>query len=303
MLGRRPLFYDAGSEESEDRPAFVRAASGVVRVGEQLCVLQDDASFIAVVGPSGRVRPIALPRRGGRRRFEEALGNRLEKLDLEAGDAVAGPDGPRLLALGSGSLPVREVAVLIDPAETGEARVLEAALLFSAFRSALGIAREQVNLEGCVVLGSTLRLFQRGTSCAAVDFDLASVVAFLEQRSGETPAARSVHRYELGDIRGVPLGFSDAAALDDGRVVFLAVAEDTDNPVDDGTILGSRFGVIEGDRVRLVPLVSSDGEPVVEKAEGLCAIPGRPGRFWVALDPDDPDRPAELCEVEVAGLD
>ncbi|MBL9021326.1 MAG: hypothetical protein JNL21_03970 [Myxococcales bacterium] len=302
ILSRRALTYTDGAQPAEDRPAHVRAASGVVRVGSRLCVLQDDAGFIATIEPDGRVDSLALPRRGGRRRFEERFGNRLTKPDLEAGDVVAGPEGPRLLALGSGSLPVREVAVLATPRPGTEIGLLDASPLFDALRSALDIPREQVNVEGCVAMDGVLRLFQRGPTSASVDFELASVVAWLDGGPSACPRGESVRRYDLGNEGGVLFGFSDAAAIGDGRVVCLAVAEDTDDPVEDGAILGSRVGIIEGAVVRLGPLLDEEDRPVMSKAEGICPDPARPGRFHVVLDPDDPDLSAELCEVEVTGL-
>jgi hypothetical protein len=63
----------------------VRAASGVVRIGGDLYIVQDDASFFAVRRADGSVSAIDLPAGpGGRRRFEVALGNKMDKLDLES---------------------------------------------------------------------------------------------------------------------------------------------------------------------------------------------------------------------------
>jgi len=304
IVGRRALHYADGACDEDDRPAFVRAASGVIQVGDDLCVLQDDASFIAVVGRDGSVRAISLPRGpGGRRRFEEALGNRLDKLDLECGVALPAAGGDVLLAFGSGSLPVREVAVLVDPRLATDAPVVDATRFYASFREALGIARATVNVEGCVIAGDRLRVFQRGPRAASVDFELAALEAWVRRgASGDAPRAVATRSYELGRAGHVGYGFSDAAALPDGRVVFLAVAEDTDDPVLDGAVLGSIVGVIDGDRVSTTPLLSSNDEFVMDKAEGIAVDPARPGRLWVTLDPDDPERPADLCEVEVLGL-
>ena len=39
------------------------------------------------------------------------------------------------------------------------------------------------------------------------------------------PAVHRIFEVHLGDVAGVPFGFTDAAVTDDGRVAFLACAE------------------------------------------------------------------------------
>ncbi|HVJ14618.1 MAG TPA: hypothetical protein VM686_04230, partial [Polyangiaceae bacterium] len=106
--------------------------------------------------------------------------------------------------------------------------------------------------------------------------------------------------YELGQRNGVPFGFTDAAALDDGRVVFCAAAEATEDPVEDGAVLGSLIGVIEPDGIRLCEIADASGSPIALKAEGIAADPSRPDRLWLVHDSDDSETPAELCAVELS---
>src|SRR5690349_10209421 len=49
MTARAPLTYAAGADAALDRPAHVRAASGIAWLGGRLAVVQDDASFVALV--------------------------------------------------------------------------------------------------------------------------------------------------------------------------------------------------------------------------------------------------------------
>src|SRR5262245_10943657 len=62
VVRRRPLVYTRGSDASLDRPTHVRAGSAMVRLGPgMLAVVQDDASFIAIVDlQRGTVDDIAL---------------------------------------------------------------------------------------------------------------------------------------------------------------------------------------------------------------------------------------------------
>ena len=57
--------------------------------------------------------------------------------------------------------------------------------------------------------------------------------------------------------------------------------------------------MISRDGVRATPLAGPSGEPV--KAEGLALDPDRHSHAWIALDPDDPDQPAMLLDVELIG--
>jgi hypothetical protein len=96
---------------------------------------------------------------------------------------------------------------------------------------------------------------------------------------------------------GSRLGFTDAVDHR-GHVFYLAAAEASANAIDDGAVLASQLGVIQGDRVRACELVI-DGAPA--KAEGIALDPRDDRRAWIAIDPDDVDEPARLYEIELVG--
>jgi len=114
---------------------------------------------------------------------------------------------------------------------------------------------------------------------------------------GAAPEAVGCTRFDLGEVDGVRLGFTDAAAVG-MRVYYLAVAEASPNAVDDGRVHGSQLGVIDGEAVRAAPL-AVDGAPI--KAEGLAFTAGSSRQAWIAIDPDDVDAAAQLCEIELTG--
>ncbi len=293
VVATRTLVYDRPEEPGEDRPAHVRAASGLAMQGSQLIVIQDDASFLAVVTPSG-VSAVKLPRGlHGRRRFEISLGNKLDKLDLESCVAI----DDELWAFGSGSLPIRDKICVV---QHGVPRVREAAPLFDRIRDLLGGA---INIEGAARVHDELWLFHRGNTGpddqgpAVIRFDLAAMRSWLAAE-GALPAITAIDGYDLGTINGVRLGFTDAIA-DGDHVLYLATAEQTPNAIDDGTIVGSQIGVINSTGVRAATLVSPEGTPV--KAEGITLDRTRPRHAWIALDCDDPDQPALLYDVELLG--
>jgi hypothetical protein len=235
------------------------------------------------------VSAIPLPRgAGGRRRFEVGLGNKAEKLDLEACVAV----GDHLWAFGSGSLPIRERIAIVDY----EARVQDAAPLYRRVRDELEASA--INIEGVAAVGTELWLFHRGNTGpedrgpAIVRFDRMELARWLEGE-GPVPEVMGSARYDLGESGGVRLGFTDAVEAG-GRVFYLAAAEAAPNAIDDGVVLGSQLGVIDGDRVRAASLS-------IGKTEGLAFDPANARRAWVVGDPDDVEQPTRLYEIELIG--
>jgi len=297
--GVRELRYDAAADANDDRPAHVRAASGLAMHHGRLVVVQDDASFFGVVGGEG-VTAMKLPRGSdGRRRFEVALGNKLDKLDLESVVSV----DDELWAFGSGSLPIRDKICRVLH---GVARVQEAAPLYARLREALDGA---LNIEGAArvqALGrDELWLFHRGNTGprdpgpAVLRLRTHDLRAWLDA-TASMPALVDVDGYSLGEVGGVRLGFTDAVA-DGDRVFYVAAAERSPNAIDDGAASGSQIGVIDvaSGSVRATMFTGLDGAPV--KAEGIALDPARPKRAWIALDPDDPEAAAPLLDVELVG--
>jgi hypothetical protein len=353
VVARRPLRYDAGADRVAGRPAHVRAGSALVEAAGRLVVVQDDASFVALIGENG-VQALEVPYApGGARIFEARLGNKPLKLDLEA--AITLPDG-RVLALGSGSRPVREHVVLLDVA-AGRARVLPLPALYAALRARSDFAGAELNVEGAALLpaagspptapaspaagslpdagsppaatlppgatrppivapsatGARVRLFNRGNGAATdalpavdatADVALADLHALLDGSDAPPPRLHDVARYDLGEVDGTRLTFTDAAVAR-GALFALACAERSPNAYDDGPVTGVALGVFEGLQpgaaLRMALLRDAAGAPFLGKAEGLWLDPADPSRALVVLDLDDPDAPAELCEVRLAG--
>ena len=94
-------------------------------------IVQDDVNVLALRDAAGRIRPRLLPWGDGRRRrFDDTLGNKAAKLDLEAG--VVLPDG-RFLALGSGSTVRRQRLVVAWP--DGRVALREGGELYELLRA------------------------------------------------------------------------------------------------------------------------------------------------------------------------
>lgn len=217
----------------------VSAASGLVRYGETLVVIADDEvglHLYALDGAPLGEQPLfdgALP--------DDPAARKRAKPDLES--LVALPDG-RLLGIGSCSKAGRDRAVLVD----GRA-IMPVEL--APLAAELARSFDRLNIEGAVALGPHLVLLTRRTGARGrntmVRLDLDRVLASL---SSSTPcidarAVVDVIDVALGDEQGVPYGFTDGTSVPDG-LVFSAVAEATDDPVDDGACVGCVIGRLDG---------------------------------------------------------
>jgi len=294
-VSRRPLRYRGGADAALDRPAYVRAASAMAWLDRELVIVQDDAAFLAIADPeTGLCEDLPLPAgAGGRRVFDASLGNKRDKLDLEA--IVV--DRGRMIALGSGGPdPARRCAVRWRRAEAPQ--VLAIPRLLDALAAAVVPADTSLNLEGAMLDGDAVVLANRGGDrCGAavspdalIRLGLAAFRAFLDDPEGAALPALDVTRCELGAIDGVPLNFTDLAP----GGLFLAAAESTDSYFDDGAVRGSVIGSIAD--LRWTPIRDEHGAIARDKVEGLA--PGRAAdHLYAVTDPDDPSRPGELLEL------
>lgn len=110
--------------------------------------------------------------------------------------------------------------------------------------------------------------------------------------------------HDLGWVLGptgepVALTFTDAARLGD-RLIYLAAAEDCEDAIADGPVVGAAIGVLEAEGGRYALLTEEDGSPSCRKIEGIALHPGGREAF-VVTDPDDEHRASELCTVTLEG--
>ena len=311
---RMPLHYAEGADAALDRPAAVRSASSLAWVPGGVAVVQDDANFIGVFDPNGaRTRAIALPPgHEGLRLFDDHRGNKAHKLDLEACVAVEHAGDTLLLALGSGSTPRREQAVLVRGWATGSPTVecVHLPQLYDALRAQRAFSGSELNVEGAIVVGDRLRLFGRGNGAprdgilpvnATCELDWTRFLAHVLDPAREpVPPLAAVVRYDLGTLEGVPLGFTDATIWRDGTL-YSAAAEESPDAVRDGRVAGSVIGVIDRAGARWAPLVEPSGRMFDGKVEGVVASRDATDRLLVVVDADDPGASSMLCTVRLRG--
>lgn len=333
VVSRAALFYRLGGDAALDRPAHVRAGSALVRLGAgRFAIVQDDASFVAVIDGVGVarsdgsraelvVRDVPLPSQDGVRQFDDTRGNKRLKLDLEA--CLALDDGALLVAFGSGSTALRERVVLVDHPGERDARVVvvEARALYAQMHAEPVFCGSELNVEGAAVSGPDVLFFQRGNGAcrderAPVDatarIDRGALVAYLRglARGHDVacPALRDVVAWDLGAIDGTRLTFTDGVSRGaDGNAerarwtAFVACAEASPDATRDGPVSGVAIGRLD-DRARVAELstvVDERGAPLLDKAEGIAFDDDDDRRAWLVVDRDDPGAPAELLELRL----
>lgn len=275
-------------------PAFLSAASGLVAAGDRFYVVADDELHLGVFPATGRapgsrhrLLPGQLPAGKAARKAAKPDFEVLVRVPRSGALARGG-----LLALGSGSRPGRRRAVFLPLDRAGEVAGVAVELDARGFYARLEAVFGTLNLEGAAVTPRGLCVLNRGrprhgdNACAWLDLD--RVLGDAGALGG--PPAR-VRRVTLGRTGGIPLCFTDAAALPDGSIVFTAVAEDAANAYDDGPCRGAAIGVLrpDGALARLAPVA-----PVL-KLEGIAVAPGSRGRrLLLVTDADDPAVPARL---------
>ncbi|MBA2349532.1 MAG: hypothetical protein H0V81_14695 [Solirubrobacterales bacterium] len=227
------------------------SASGVVRRGDHVYVIGDELLELACFrlsdpGPGTLRKALAgeLSADPGERAGQKA--------DLEALTVlppVAGAPFGTLLGLGSGSGPGRDRAfawtLTCDGGLAGEPRPIDLGPVYRL----LGEQIDHLNVEGACVMGQRLWLLHRGnhsdTPNAVAELSLADVMESVHgDQTIDVVELAAIRSYDLGELDGIEVTFSDATPLGDEVLVFTASAEAQD---DSDEIRGSVVGTIDVD--------------------------------------------------------
>ncbi len=294
---RRVRDLDLAESTREGRAPHLSAASGIVRRGSFAYVIGDDELFLAAFDLTGS-EPGTLHRvLEGELPGDEAE-RKAAKPDLEALTALPPLEGAPhggLLGLGSGSGDRRDRgffwALEPDGALHGDPLTIELAPLYERLRDEVG----EVNVEGAAVLGDRLWLFNRGNEGnsrnAVAEIEVSDLASSLRgDRELDADELASVREYELGEVDGVKLCFSDATAPFEDVIVFTASAEGDS----DGDIHGSLIGTVNG-AGEIQRLRSIDPR---WKVEGVHAsVDAGVVDLVFVCDQDDPDVPSPLLSA------
>lgn len=269
-------------ETTPVRTLEVSAASGLVLRDGRFHVVADDENALFVFEPVGKSRRIALlhdelpqdkPARKARKPDFEIL------VDLP---------GRGLLAMGSGSRPTRERAVLIGVHE--QATVVDTSPLCARLREVF----PELNLEGAACVAGGFMLLQRGNRQdrrnALIFIDVDDLDRALTSRHFDIARTPRIVDVDLGTQEGLPWSFTDVAVLSGGDLLASAVLEDTCDAYEDGACLGSALARLAPDgHVRWLQRLDTPA-----KIEGI-AIDG--DTVWLVTDADDRAVPAQLLRA------
>jgi hypothetical protein len=323
IVRRVRMRYAAGAEALHDRPAHVRAASGLAWLGDRLVVIQDDAGFVALVDPeTGLAEAVTLPSGAdGSRQFDDVRGNKAAKLDLEALARVPAAEGALFVAFGSGSMAPRETVVLLSfqrddalAASRAGIAVRPARSFYGSLRRATGFAGSDMNVEGALYTQGIVRLFGRGNGAAvgavqplnaSCDVDWAELRSHLDSPlTAASPPPQRIIQYDLGSVDGLPLGFTDATVAHESIVLYAAAAEASADATRDGEVRASALGVIRADAAgsaRWTLLRDEGGRAFRGKIEGIAIDKSDERRLFAVVDCDDHAEPSELLDVALSG--
>jgi hypothetical protein len=293
----RELFITIANAEQR----HLSAASGLVRVGSRAFVVADDEHHLGVFDLSdpqpGRLLPL----------FDGDLppghtARKAAKPDCEALlhlPPFGGYPFGALMALGSGSRPSRQRAALVAFDAAGQLHGPARAVDLGPLLAPLHDTFPDLNIEGAFIRGDMLCLLQRGNGRAGInaciELPWADLQAWLVS-AGPAPRPALIRRFDLGSLGGVPLSFTDGAALPDGGWLFSAAAEDSPDTYNDGACAGSALGIVNPDgTIRMLEPLSLAG-----KVEGVAASPsGDRLDVWMVTDADDRSRPALLLAASL----
>jgi hypothetical protein len=293
---------DLEAPPAPGRAAHISAASGVARRGDFVYVIGDDELGLGVFRLSREAPGALRPALRGELSPDHDE-RKKEKPDLEALTLLppfTGRPFGSLLGLGSGSNPQRERGFVWGLAADGSLEGNPIELDLSPLYERLRESAPELNIEGASALANRLWLFHRGNTeqglNVVAEVPLGDFIRGV-QADGRIECDEQVRTraYELGQLDGVPLTFSDATPLADELVVFTASAEPGSDPHGtDGEICGSVVGTIDGDgRVERLRTIDKRW-----KVEGVyAAIDARVIDFLFVCDQDDPDTASPLLSA------
>lgn len=230
----------------------IGSASGLFLKDNSLYVIGDNSSYFYEYGiKSSTLKRFAL--------YDKPAENIPKKLkpDFEALTFY----GDSFYLFGSGSTETRTKMFKVDADSRAVISVVDLADLYKSMQLLAGLSAENFNIEGVVYTGSYWYFFNRGNG------DIGKNMVFIVHNKSLTDHPEITFKeFRLPEIGGVRAGFTDAVELD-GKLYFLAAAENTNSTYNDGEVLGSMIGCID---VKTMKLDFTEKISSQHKFEGLA---------------------------------
>lgn len=280
------------------------SGSGLAISGATIWVAGDDSPYLFQLSSTYQVveKQLMLPHFSGTDRIPKS-----SKPDFESMVEASWQGRSSLLIFGSGSkTPERDSLLVVPLAQPAQAQRFSLTQLYEAICQKEGIGRADLNIEGAVLSGETLWLLNRGRNTVIT----MPLPHFIETILENKPAARlqlSIHPFTLPQIRGKQARFSGACNVPGTKQVLLtATVEDTENWIDDGEILGSFVGLLDGNSLAQgVPLQhwlvsNAAGEAAREKLESIDVVEQSGKMLKLLAITDNDDGSSRLLELSLS---
>ncbi len=292
-----PLRWMRELKLEEQITVGVKAASGLVKSGNDFFVIADDELSLFQFSFEGQTKINSVQLKSGllsldakERKAQKPDWEALVKIDIKNHQDI-------LLAVPSGSTENRMAGAFVKLNAKGAIDPTQDPVTvdFSNIYLQLKEKLPDLNIEGACVFNNQLKLFQRGNGAsgvnAIIDIDLEGFCNDLKNQSSLNPKhVLAVNTYQLGELAGYKLDFTDACTLDD-TIWYLAVAEDSQSTYEDGRYYGAIIGCLnaagkEIGRYQIDCALKPEGLWVEAESQRLC--------FYVVTDADSPTIYASL---------
>lgn len=226
----------------------IGSASGLVYLDDKLYIISDSSSYLYEYHISdAKLNKIALVENP-----QENIAKK-DKPDIEA-IALNGKD---LYLFGSGSTESRN-RLFKYKLKSGKVIAKDITDIYSKIKRQYNIADDELNIEGVILKGESIYIFQRGNGKIGKNGIIYATDSAEDAKFEFIP-------FDLPKIKNVSTTFTDAILVGE-TIYFLATAEDTTSTYLDGDVLGSIIGTIDLKTMKLIDFFQISDK---HKFEGL----------------------------------
>lgn len=226
----------------------IGSASGLVYHDNKLFIISDSSNYLYEYHiPHEKLTKIAL--------VDNPQEN-IAKKDKPDFEAIAQKDGD-LFLFGSGSTENRNL-VFKYKSKSGKISGKDASAMYSRIKKQFNFTDDELNIEGVILKGESILLFQRGNGLLGKN-------GVIYSKDNAEDAELDFITFDLPKMKNVAATFTDAILVDE-TIYFLATAEDTTSTYLDGEVLGSIIGTIDLKTMKLINTIQITDK---HKFEGL----------------------------------
>lgn len=247
----------------------VPSASGITKTKNGIYIIGDNTPWIYKISTDLEVIE-KLPILND---FSDSIIPKNIKPDFEAITEVEWGQTKELFIFGSGSKsPQRNILIGIEFGEDTKVNTYDLTEFYNTIKSSTKLDENNLNIEAAAANEKNLFLFNRGENMI-LKYKLSEFIDYIKNK-GACPIP-NYYTIILPRFNGVYAGFSGASFIpNEEKIIFTASLENTNNPIDDGEILGSYIGAImlkeiKNDYQPDCILISNNKQPLKIKVESI----------------------------------